>query len=191
MSEETTQRLHEAETHLAAVREKCETRKDDLLQAISVEIPAHAEALAKKAVYEHVDVTKSLGADGIRDLRDYIGNLATQTAEDVAGASALVNWPKPKINSITTPYEVYAAISEYLTEKAAPKFVQAFEERGFHIKSTRPDWLTALGLFTEDTARPETTRLCKAIQDIAKADDAVRRAKEDHDRAAIDDLWGN
>ena len=194
MSEESALKLKKASEQLLAAEQELKSRKDEFLAAVAAQIPGHMTALAKTTAFDQPKVTKALGRDGVREFRESLENLATQASEDVAGAALLIQWwPATSIHSKPSSHEVHASVRDYLRNKVAENFVNAFRSSGFEFAGTNPVQVlvSTQSFYTEDDTAAEARALCEAMLAYAKAEDAVEKAQKADDDAAVSELWGD
>lgn len=195
MSEETALKLKDAEAHFSAMEKEATARKNELLAAVAERLPGHAKALAKRTAQSEPEVTKALGAEGNKELRSQLDNLASELAADVASAVSEVEWPKPSHYSSMTPNDVRKALADFMRGHKMSRFAKVFKDHGFSTCDGNNRGAQSLVLpqsfFSEDEVSAEIKALGAALMAVAKAEMAVETAKKADDLAAVDDLWGD
>ncbi|QHK22613.1 hypothetical protein GU243_23915 (plasmid) [Pseudarthrobacter psychrotolerans] len=195
MSEETAQKLKEAEAHLSSMEDEATARKNELLIAVAERLPGHARQLAKRTGQSEPDVTRALGTEGIKELRSQLEDLASELAADVAGAVSEVTWPKPSHFSSVKPNDVRKSLFEFMYGQKMTKFAKVFKDHGFNTYDGNNRGHQSLVLpqsfFSEDEIAEEIKALGTVLMAVTKAEMAVEAAKKADDLAAVDDLWGD
>lgn len=194
MSEETAIVLKEAETKLLAVENEVEACKKAFLEAVAARIPQKVTEFGKKTALSQPDVTKALGAAGVKVMRGELEGLAARLAEDISGAGSSINWPQPSLYSALKFKDLGSALFEYMRPKMG-QFAHVFKSKGYdvHDDNSRksqglvlPQWF-----YSEADLTEQTGLLLSALSQLAKAELALNKAKKAHDDSTVEDLWND
>ena len=190
MSEETQARLAAAEAHLVEVQGPIDEAKAAILDAIEQSIPDHFESVGKKYAQSQPEVTRRLGADGVKEFRAELRELGRSVAHDLR-ASTKIEWPAP-----TTPVSmeprmlIRNAFQQALT---GPKYKleTLLTKHGFDI-GRRNDYTNVSVWDVYDAGRHEreVQAYMDAIAPLGRAQREVHEARRADDAATVSDLWG-
>lgn len=194
MSEETALALKEAEANYSALEKEIDAYKEEFLAAVAVHVPRKVTEFAKKTALSEPEVTKALGAEGVKAMRGELESLAEQLAKDVAGGAFAIEWPTPSLYSAAKFNDLHSALFRYMRPKV-DKIAGVFKRNGYNVYDNNaqrsqglvlPQWFYSEGDLTE-----QTTPLLKGLSRLAKAELAVEKAKKAHDDSTVGDLWGD
>ena len=73
MSDATAQQLKRAEAALADRQKAADEAKDALVRLVAEDLPTRIDAIAKQTAQAQPEVTKTLGVDGVKQLRADLG----------------------------------------------------------------------------------------------------------------------
>lgn len=191
MSDETQRALEAAEAALSAAEAHTDQCKRDCLDAVSEGIPAAVDAAAKKIAQSQPDVTRQLGPEGVKALRDELATEAAALAEYVRAGADKIEWPASSGEWISPiePRKIHSALFKYMYGRPINRVGDVFERHGYDAQRT-PDrseqgLLLPQSLYTEASFGP----VAAALTDLGAARRAQAKAKADDDQDAVDNLW--
>lgn len=195
MSDDTQAALRRAEEELASARDRARTIQLQLLDTIAAELPAHTEELARQTAYKQPEVTKSLGSDGVRKLREELGSKAEELAASVRDGVDAIKWPQREdLYSSVKAREVRTALFHFLYGRPVDSMATIFKHAGFNVHDDNaqrhqglvlPQWL-----FSEGNLQEQFEAVAQALNAVAAARDATAKSKAADDKDAVDELWG-
>src|ERR1700712_4864059 len=94
MSEETKQRLGEAALTAKTTAADLAGVQDSLLDQTAKGLPESFDQLARRVSGQQPDITKALGRDGVRSLREEMASKAVEVAAEVRQARSELLWPE-------------------------------------------------------------------------------------------------
>lgn len=192
MSEETVQELKLSEEKYSELEKKVEAYKNDFLEAVATQIPEKMEELAKKTAFSEPEVTKALGADGVKELRSELKRLAAQLAEDLSEAVSSIKWPEVYPYSVPTTRQFDSALFEYMRPKMN-KFAEVFKRNGFNVHDDNARHSQGLVLpqsfYSERASTAQGQTLSAGMQQLAQAKIALEKAKKADGESSVMDLW--
>jgi hypothetical protein len=194
MSEETALKLKDAEAVLSALEGEVHEQKKVFLSAVAVHLPQRVDEFAKKTAHSEPDVTKALGTEGVRAMRNELEGLANQLAKDIASATSSIEWPAPTSYEPIRFKHFHSALFNYMYPKMN-RLAQVFKRNGFDVHDSNrqnsqglvlPQWF-----YTESDLTAETKVLSEGLSRLERAKLDVQAAREADDASTVADLWGD
>ncbi|MEU3456894.1 hypothetical protein ABZ671_25330 [Micromonospora sp. NPDC006766] len=194
MSEETERRLEEARARASQAGAQVEGRKREFLDTIASDIPARIEKLAKGTAHAQPDVSKALGKDGLRKLRDELRDQAMELATEVCGSTDKIKWPKPQSEfSSVSSRHLHSALFDFLYPRCR-SLAAIFKRYGFNVHDDNAQHAQGLvtpqsHLYSETEQAAQFTALAEALNVLAEQERALAKAQVAYDRDVVDSLW--
>ncbi|RKN66404.1 hypothetical protein D7252_01525 [Microbacterium sp. CGR2] len=188
MTDETARALRDAIAAESAAEAHADELKRECLEKIAGELPARAEAIARRLAQEQPDVTKSLGRDGVAQLRVDVSHAATELGEQFVAAIDEIEWPaKTSTFDKISPRHIHAALfGRFFRETGSLAAAIASHGYSFGEKDIKVAILPQ-ELYEEKSF----TSVAGALEDLARARAATASARKEDDEATVSDLWGN
>lgn len=159
MSEETTRALEEALAAASQLREEADQQKNECLARVAEGLPEKVDGLAKRVAHAEPEVTKTLGKEGIAQLRTELAHEAALLAADIQGAADEIKWPMPQsdFDKIDT-CKINSALFQYMYGKRVDKLAAVFKRHGYSIHDDNSQRTQGLvlpqSLYEEDNFGP-------------------------------------
>lgn len=194
MSEETARELSAAREAEATRRREAREAEMALLRAIAQGLPGHAEQIARRVAHAQPDVTKSLGRDGVDQLRAELNERAAAVAAELAEAVDQIKWPLGDggtLVSKTTVRTIEKVLFDYLYGSRVNSVAAALKRRGFDINETAGSQSRVLPqfLYSEEALSAEFEAVVTALNLLQEAQRALAKAGAEDDRDTVESLW--
>ena len=200
MSDETKRALDEAMAVAITEHAKGEARKQACLDAVAEGIPAAVDRLAKRIAQAQPDVTRGLGAAGVKALREELATEAADLAAYVRAGSEKVQWPKRDSEwSHVEPRKIHSALFKLMYGAPLNRVGNVFGRHGYDVRKTdrSGQGLRALpGLAARPLVLPQSLYseesfgdVAAALNDLGAAEIALAKAKAVDDKDVVDSLW--
>lgn len=125
----------EATTAFAAERTKSDARTRECLDAVADGIRSAVDRLAKGVAQAQPDVTKNLGAAGVKALRDELATEAAELAEYVRAGAEKIEWPNRDSEwSKVDPRKVHSALFKFMYGSPVNRVGEVFGRHGYEIR---------------------------------------------------------
>lgn len=190
VSDETKRTLDEATTVVAAARAEADARKLECLDAVAIGIPAAVERLAKSTAQAQPDVTRALGAPGVKALRQDLAAEAAELADLVRTASEKIKWPARDSEwSRVEPRKIHSALFKFMYGAPVDRVGNVFGRHGYDVRKS--DRSGSQGLVLPQSLYDEASfeHVAEALNELGAAEIALAKAKADDDKEVIDSLW--
>lgn len=190
VSDETKRILDEATASVTAQRKKVEARKQECLDAVADGIPAAIERLARGVAHTQPEVTKGLGALGLKALREELAAEAAVLAAYVRAGSVNIKWPRRDSEwSTVEPRKIHSALFAFMYGTPVNRVGNVFDRHGYDVRRT--DRSGAQGLVLPQSLYHEDSfgEVAKALNDLGTAEIALAKARAEDDKDAINSLW--
>ncbi|SKF61520.1 Uncharacterised protein [Mycobacteroides abscessus subsp. abscessus] len=190
MSDETRRILDEATAAVAVARANADARKQECLDVVADGLPTKVDRLAKHTAQAQPDVTKALGVDGVRALRNELAAKAAELAGYVRTGSDKIQWPRrgdawEKVES----RKVHSALFNFMYGAPTNRVGDVFERCGYDVRRSDRSGAQSLvlpqNLYDEDFGA-----VVEALHELGTAEISLKKAKEADDRDVVDSLWG-
>ncbi|MFF5171750.1 hypothetical protein ACFY3U_03840 [Micromonospora sp. NPDC000089] len=193
MSDETERSLKKARVRASQVAAQVEDRKREFLDAIARDLPVRVEKLAKSTAHAQPEVTKALGKDGLKKLRDELRGQATELATEVRGAAGQIKWPQASKYSPVTSRDLHSALFNFLYRRC-DSLAAIFKRHGFDVHDDNSRHAQGLitpqsHLYSETEQEAEFTALAEALTALFPEEQSVTKAQAAHDQEVVDSLW--
>lgn len=191
MSDETQRALQDAATALAQAEARAEETKRACLEDIAAGIPAAVDARAKEIAQSQPDVTRQLGPEGVKALREELASEAATLADFVRAGVDKIEWPPGSDDWVTVvgPSKVSSALFTYMRGRTINQVGDVFGRHGYDVKRTprrsEQNLIQPYSLFKDDAFKP----VAAALTDLIAARRVHSQAKTADDQAAVEDLW--
>lgn len=190
MSDETKRVLDAATAVVARARAKADERKQECLEAVADGIPRAVERLAKRTAQAQPDVSKQLGAAGVKALREELGAEAVELAEYVRTGSDEIKWPERESEwSQVEPRKIHSALFKFMYGAPVNRLGNVLGRHGYDVNRTERGGSQGLvlpqSLYDEESFDP----VAQALNDLGSAEIALKKAKAEDDRDIVDSLW--
>lgn len=190
MSDETRHLLDEATTTVTAVHAKADARKQECLDVIADGLPAAVERLAKHTAQAQPEVTKALGANGVRTLRKELDAEATELAEYIRAGSGKIVWPTGASEwSKVEPRKIHSALFTFMYGAPVNRVGDVFGRHGYDVRRTERSGEQGLVLPQDLYDEEAFGVVADALNELGTAEIALKKAKEADDREIVDSLW--
>lgn len=190
MSDETKRDLDSATVVVEAARAIAEARKQECLDIVADGLPAAVDRLAKRTAQAQPDVTKELGAPGVKALREELASQTAELAEYVRGGRGRIQWPKRDAEwSKVEPRKVHSALFTFMYGAPVNQVGDVFGRHGYDVQ--RADRSSAQGLVLPQYLYDEDSfgAVSDALNELGTAELALKKAKAGDDRDTVDSLW--
>ncbi|MFS0718939.1 hypothetical protein ABC337_18230 [Arthrobacter sp. 1P04PC] len=200
MSEETARRLEAAQAEVESLTAVAEERERGLLAAVAEQLPGRVDAVAKSVAQGQPSITRSLGREGVSELRDALRARALEIGAMLTNAPGNLKFPWLEPGFFTTEKTMVRDIqgqmgeilSEYFRGNPGDSLADIFIDRGFDPGQNKDlpgahCLSRACDLFEERDI--PLTAFAQAHAALRKARLEAERAQSAEDRAAIDSLW--
>lgn len=192
MTDETARMLEEALDDEVAAQANADEFKRACLAYVAEELPGRLDAFAKTVAQGQPDVTRSLGAEGVRQLRSELETEATSLAGELKDSVGQISWPSSRSRySQVDNDSIRTALFEYLSGVRVGKIAAIFKYHGYDIQDDNAQsgqgLVDPLSLYDES----QFGLLARALKDLDSAKRHVASARTAHDNATVDDLWGD
>lgn len=191
MSDETQRALQDAATALAQAEARAEEAKRACLEDIAAGIPAAVDAHAKQIAQSQPDVTRQLGPEGVKALREELAAEAASLADFVRAGLDKIEWPPGSNHWVTTvePRKVSSALFTYMYGRPINQVGDVFGRHGYDVQHTprrsEQNLIQPYSLFKDDAFKP----VAAALTDLIAARRVHSQAKTADDQVAVEDLW--
>ncbi|HAV0114396.1 TPA: hypothetical protein JFU91_002441 [Enterococcus faecium] len=191
MSDETQRALQDAATALAQAEARAEETKRACLEDIAAGIPAAVDAHAKQIAHSQPDITRQLGPEGVKALREELAAEAASLADFVRAGVDKIEWPPGSDDWITTvePRKVSSALFTYMHGRPINQVGEVFGRHGYDVKrnprSAKQSLILPQMLYTDEAFKP----VAAALTDLITARRVHSQAKAADDQVAVEDLW--
>ncbi|MFI5931272.1 hypothetical protein [Actinoplanes sp. NPDC051494] len=190
MSEETAQRLREANAKEDRLRAEAERLKQQVLNDVAAGIPARVQEIAKRTAHHQPEVTKKLGTDGIKILRSELADAAAKLATQVETAMDAIKWPEKQGQySQVGPRGIHTALFNFMYGAPVNAVAAAFKRHGYDVHDDNAQrgqgLISPQSLYNED----EFAELASALNALGEAQQTVSTAKAEDDRDVVESLW--
>ena len=191
MSDETQLALNEAEKALSAAEARADECKRQCLDTVADGIPAAVDAEAKKIAKSQPDVTRQLGPEGVKELRDDLAAAAANLADYLRDGADKIDWPAfaGGFASKIAQRDIHNALSNYMYGQPIDQVGKVFGRHGYDLKGVTGR--TAQGLLRPRSLYEETAfeAVAAALNEVGAAREAFNKAKAADDQDAVEDLW--
>lgn len=191
MSDETRRAREQADGALNAAQARADECKRECLNTVAVGIPAAVDAAAKKIAQSQPDVTRQLGPDGVKALREELAAEAATLAEHVRAGTHKIEWPTQSGGWATTvePHQIHSALFKYMYGRPINLVANVFGRYGYDVQRT--PGRTEQGLLLPQSLYVESSfdGVAAALTELGEARRAHAKAKADDDQDAVDELW--
>lgn len=188
ISETTAQAVDEAERDVGKARALAKERETDCLCVIADGLAAAVDQLAKRTALAQTEVTKGLGTEGVQKLKGELHAQAAILAADIGSSQERIDWPTSA--TVVRPQDVHSALFKYLYGPRVNAFAVILKKHGFGIQDDNAQRSQSLVLPQSLYDQNSFDSLAEALTTLGKAEDALRRAQAEHDRDAVENLWG-
>lgn len=191
MSDETQRALQDAATALAQAEARAEEAKRACLEDIAAGIPAAVDARAKRIAHDQPDVTRQLGSEGVKALREELASESATLADLVRAGVDKIEWPPGSDDWVTTvePRKVGSALFRYMYGRPINQVGEVFGRHGYDVQRSprggEQGLILPQSLYTDEAFKP----VAAALTDLIAARRVHSQAKDADDHAAVDDLW--
>lgn len=191
MSDETQRALQDAATALAQAEARAEETKRACLEDIAAGIPAAVDAHAKQIAHSQPDITRQLGPEGVKALREELAAEAASLADFVRAGVDKIEWPPGSDDWITTvgPGKVSSALYTYMRGRPINQVGDVFGRHGYDVqhrpRRSEQNLIQPYSLLEDDAFKP----VAAALTDLIAARRVHSQAKTADDQAAVEDLW--
>ncbi len=183
VSNETKRILDEATTVVGAARAEADARRRECLDLVADGIPGAVDGVAKRIAQSQPDVTRGLGATGVKALREELAVEATVLAENVRSGSGKIEWPEQDSEwSKVEPRNVHSALFKFMYGTPVNRIGKVFGRHGYEVHD---GVVLPQELYDESSFGP----VVEALNNLGAAEIALRKAKADDDRDVVDSLW--
>ena len=190
MSEETKRRLQEATAAAAQVRAVAGQKKIECLSQIAVGLAGRLDMIAKQVAQAEPEVTKTLGKDGIQQLRAELANEAQLLAADIQSAADRIKWPVHSGYGKIEARKIHSSLFDYLYGTRVNKIAAVFKRHGYSVRDDNRERTQGLVLPQQLYEEDQFRELAQALSALGEAEDAVKAAQATDDRSTVDDIWG-
>ena len=192
MSESTTQELLKAKAAVTEQRQAADSAKDALTRQIAEGLPTRIDAIAKRAAQAEPEVTKELGAEGVRKLRAELAAEAKKLGAELNGAADQINWPIPYSDySQSSTQEVQNAFFHYFYGERVNRVASIFKKRGYDIHDDNSQRSQGIvhphSLYEKD----DMAAVAEAQNALAAAERDYVKAKQADDDDIVADIWSD
>lgn len=191
MSDETKRILDEATTVVTTARAEADARKQECLDLVADGIPTAVERLAKRTAQAQPDVTKELGATGVKALREELAAEAAELAQYIRTGSEKIEWPKRDSEwSKVEPRKVHSALFNFMYGTPVNRIGNVFGRHGYDVRKTARGG-GAQGLVLPQSLYDEDSfgAVADALNDLGTAEIALMKAKAEDDKDIVESLW--
>lgn len=153
-------------------------------------IPAAVERLAKRTAQQQPEVTKGLGAHGVRALRNELADKAAELAEYVRAGLGRIEWPARDSEwSKVESRHVHSALFKFMYGSPVNEIGDVFDRRGYDTQKTPGRGTQGLVLPQSLYDRSSFEAVADALNELGTAEAALKTAKDADDRDVVDSLW--
>lgn len=190
MSDLTATELKRTASILAERETDANEARHALVLLVAEGLAEGTDSIAKQTAQAQPEVTKALGADGVKQLRADLAakadELAVELTDDGVGK---LEWPGESSEwSKTTSRDVHSAFFHYFYGRRATGIASVFKEYGYHVHDDNAQ--RAQGLVHPHSLYREEDM--KAVAEAQSAVDAARRdyfkAKKADDADIVSDI---
>lgn len=191
MSDETQRALQDAATALAQAEARAEEAKRACLEDIAAGIPAAVDARAKQIAQSQPDVTRQLGPEGVKALREELASEAGTLADFVRAGQDKITWPPGSNDWVTTvePRKVGSALFDYMYGRPINQVGEVFGRHGYDVQRSprraEQGLILPQMLYKNEAFKP----VAAVLTDLIAARRVHSQAKAADDQVAVEDLW--
>lgn len=135
------------------------------------------------------EVTKSLGSDGLKALRDELAEAVRQLSTDLEGAADKIKWPQADSEyASVTPGKIHSALFEYMYGQHVDRLAAVFKHHGYDVgdgQGHSQSFILPQSLYREK----EFAQVAEALNAMGKAERAAASAKAAGDEDIVESLW--
>jgi len=193
MSDATAQQLKRAEAALADRQKAADEAKDALVRLVAEGLPTRIDAIAKQTAQAQPEVTKTLGVDGVKQLRADLATKADElAAELIEDGVDKIDWPEETSEwSRTTARNVHSAFFHYFYGRRANGIAAVFKDHGYDVRDDNAQRSQGLvhphSLYRED----DMTVVAEAQNALGAARRDFANAKKADDADIVSGIWGD
>lgn len=184
MTDETKTALRQATEAVTAARAVSDREKEACLAQIATDLPTRAAEAAKRVAVEQPEVTKSLGAEGVAEMRSALQAAAEELGRQFVAAIDEIEWPLGAKYSKVENRHVHSALFNRFYKKTGA-LSTVLSASGYKLGESDP--FLPQTLYAESKFGP----LATALNAFGAATAKLEKAKKDDNDAAVDDLWGD
>ena len=189
MNEESSQAVVEATRNLAEACVRAEEQQTACLASIVDGLPAAVDGVAKLAALAEPEVTKELGAEGVRTLKEELHEQVLILAADLQTSRDRIEWPTSE--SGVRPHDVHSALFSYLYGPRLDAVAAVLKRHGYDVRDQNAQRTQGLLLPQYLYDQDGFVLLAQALTNLGKALGDVRRAQANQDAEAVERLWGS
>jgi hypothetical protein len=189
MSDETARMVAQAEAIESELCAKADERIRVCLSGIASGLPSRLDDIAKRIAQNQPEVTKALGSDGLKALRQELAEAAQQLALEIEGAADKIKWPQAvsEYSNVSTG-NVHSALFEFLYGSPVDKLAAVFKRHGFSVGDSlgrSQSFILPQSLYQEKAFIP----VAEALNSLGKAQRTLASAKAADDEDIVASLW--
>jgi len=196
VSEKTAQELAQARELEATRKAEARAAEIALLAAAARGIPERVEELGRRTAHAQPDAAKALGKEGIATLRAELATRAAEIAAELEAAVDEVKWPSITENEFRKhaqdQRDVLLVLFHHLYGHRLNSLAAIFKRHGFNTHAHADggqSLVYAQSLYSETTLTPQVDAVVSALKEVSAAEAAVKRAKAEDDKDAVESLW--
>jgi len=182
MTDDTKTALQQATDAYTAARATADREIKACLAKIAEGMPERALEAAKRIAMDQPEVSKSLGKDGVAEVRSEIAVAAEELARQFVAAEKDYKWPLGTGYTKVEKHNVHSALFNRFYGHTGG-LSKVLTDHGYELSG---DPFIPQSLYDQSTFGP----LAAALNALGAASDALDKAKKADDNAVVENLWG-
>lgn len=184
MTDHTKAALQRAIETMSAAQAEADREKRACLTQIATDLPTRAAEIAKRIATEQPEVTKSLGKEGVAELRLQLEAAAEELGQQFIAAVDDIKWPLGTSYTKVENRKIHSALFDHFFRRTG-SLRQVLVDHGYKVGESSP--FIPQSLYTESNF----TTLATALTTLGLANENYGKAKKADNDATVEDLWGD
>lgn len=184
MTDESKAALQQAIETMSAARSDADRETRACLEQIANDLPTRASEIAKRIAIDQPEVTKSLGKEGVAEMRSDLQGAAEELGRQFIAAGDEIEWPLGTSYTKVENRHIHSALFHRFYRRTT-ELSDVLNAKGYRLGDSDP--FIPQALYTESKFTP----LAAALTALGVATESSRKAKKADDDAAVEDLWGD
>lgn len=190
MTEETARKLQEAEAAEERAASAADAEKRACLQQVALNLPTKLDAFAKTVARDEPEVTKSLGADKLKQLRSDLAGAATSLGTDLQGAIDQIKWPSAGSQySSVTAGDIHSALFNYMYGQRVDQLAAVFTRYGYSVRHGSHQNANTHIVPQQLYEEAWFGSVAEALQQLGAAKRETERARKMDNDSVVDTMW--
>lgn len=190
MSEQTAKALEQATAEVERVRAVADACKAACVEKVAQGVRPALERIAKRTAHAQPEVTKALGASGVKAFREDLAASAEAFAADLRSSADGIEWPRSQSQfSPVSARDVHSAFFRLLYGRPVNQLGEVFKNHGYDVDQGHSDGQQHLILPQSLYDESDFAEAAQALHALEIARGAEATAKAEDDRDAVDALW--